>query len=203
MSIVALNEVLDKLPIAQLDQTLTDFLQPLTNLLPDQRLRQNAKLAVQGILAAQSPLISQMARTIPRTEVSTRAASARFYRFVHNQRVGSRRLVKGLYRLTRQILQQQQQSQSLPAPLPYLVVAVDPVNFEKPYTTALAGVSKVHKATPPNLKGGARVAPGYPALTASVVNTVVPVVTYANWFSWISSAKTANSGVQSALPARC
>jgi hypothetical protein len=31
----------------------------------------------------------------------------------------------------------------------YLVVAVDPVNFEKPYAEAMEGVSVVHRATPP------------------------------------------------------
>ena len=31
----------------------------------------------------------------------------------------------------------------------YLVVAVDPVNFEKPYTEKLEGVSTVYKSTPP------------------------------------------------------
>ena len=30
----------------------------------------------------------------------------------------------------------------------YLVVAVDPVNFEKPYTEKLEGVSTVYKSTP-------------------------------------------------------
>jgi hypothetical protein len=66
----------------------------------------------------------------------------------------------------------------------YLVVAVDPVNFEKPYAQAIEGVSTVHKATPPDLSGHARLAHGYPAITATVVNTCVPVTSYANWFSY-------------------
>ena len=66
----------------------------------------------------------------------------------------------------------------------YLVVAVDPVNFEKPYAEAIEGVSVVYKATPPGLDGKARLAHGYPAITATVVNTKVPVTTYANWFSY-------------------
>jgi hypothetical protein len=56
----------------------------------------------------------------------------------------------------------------------YLVVAVDPVNFEKPYTQALEGVSVVHKATTPDLAGHARLAHAYPAITATIVNTKVP-----------------------------
>ena len=68
----------------------------------------------------------------------------------------------------------------------YLVVAVDPVNFEKPYAKAIEGVSTVHKATPPDLSGHARLAHGYPAITATMVNTQVPVISYANWFSYQS-----------------
>ena len=50
-------------------------------------------------------------------------------------------------------------------------MALAPVNFEKPYTQKLEGVSTVYKKTPPNLQGEARLAQGYPAITATVVNT--------------------------------
>ncbi len=66
----------------------------------------------------------------------------------------------------------------------YLVAAVDPVNFEKPYVKVIEGASIVHKATPPDLTGHARLAHGYPAITATIVNTKVPVTSYANWFSY-------------------
>ena len=69
-------------------------------------------------------------------------------------------------------------------PRPYLVVAIDPVNFEKPYTAALEGVSTVLKSTPPGPKGPKRLTPGYPAITATIVNLPEPVITYANWFSY-------------------
>ena len=85
-------------------------------------------------------------------------------------------LCKGLYPLARQTLAREK--------LPYLVVALDPVNFEKPYTTKLAGLSTVHKATRPTYKGEARKARDYPALTACVVNTKVPAISYAKWFSY-------------------
>jgi hypothetical protein len=68
----------------------------------------------------------------------------------------------------------------------FLVVAVDPVNFEKPCSKSLEGVSVVHKATPPDLHGQARLAHGYPAITATLVNTKVPVTRYANWFSYLT-----------------
>ena len=68
----------------------------------------------------------------------------------------------------------------------YLVIAVDPVNFEKPYTRTLEGVSTVMKSTPPNLKGEKRLTRGYPAITATLVNLAQPAVTYANWFSYVT-----------------
>jgi hypothetical protein len=71
---------------------------------------------------------------------------------------------------------------------PYLVVAIDPVNFEKPYTEALEGVSTVLKSTPPGPGREKRLTPGYPAITAAIVNLPEPVITYANWFSY----RTAN-----------
>ena len=64
------------------------------------------------------------------------------------------------------------------------MVAIDPVNFEKPYTEALEGVSTVLKSTPPGPKGEKRPTPGYPAITATIVNLPEPVITYANWFSY-------------------
>ena len=73
------------------------------------------------------------------------------------------------------------------ATLPYLLVALDPVNFEKPYTKHLEGVSTGYKKTPPNLEGKARLARGYPAMTATVVNTPVPAISYANWFFYQTS----------------
>jgi hypothetical protein len=114
----------------------------------------------------------------------------RFYRFVANPRFDHRTLLKGLYGLAQQAVARY--------PRPYLMVAIDPVNFEKPYTEALEGVSTVLKSTPPGPKGEKRLTPGYPAITATIVNLPEPVipapapvsaaagagVTYANWFSY-------------------
>ena len=61
------------------------------------------------------------------------------------------------------------------------------MNFEKPYTRALEGVSHVMKSTPPSLTGEKRLTRGYPAITATVVNLRQPVVTYANWFSYVTA----------------
>jgi hypothetical protein len=54
------------------------------------------------------------------------------------------------------------------------------------YIEALEGVSTVLKSTPPGLHGEKRLTPGYPAMTATVVNLPMPVVTYANWFSYVT-----------------
>jgi len=89
----------------------------------------------------------------------------RFYRFVANPRFDHRTLLKGLYGLAQQAVARD--------PRPYLVVAIDPVNFEKPYTKALEGVSTVLKSTPPGPKGGKLLTPGYPAITATIVTLIL------------------------------
>ncbi len=78
-------------------------------------------------------------------------------------------LLKGLYGVVQTAVAEQ-------APT-YLVIAVDPVNFEKPDTHHLEGVSTVHKSRPPDLNGEARLTRGYPAITATIVNLKQPAVT--------------------------
>lgn len=76
---------------------------------------------------------------------------------------------------------------------------LDPVNFEKPYTHKLPGVSTVHKNTPPALDGKARLTQGYPAITAAVTNLAVPVITYANWFSYPLDFVSQNCEIEQAI----
>lgn len=71
MDSVVINEVLDNLPTAQLDESLNDFLAPFTAVLPDERLRRVVPLPVRGIVASESPVITAMARSVRRTESST------------------------------------------------------------------------------------------------------------------------------------
>ena len=66
-------------------------------------------------------------------------------------------------------------------------MALDPVNFKKPYTEKLEGVSTVMKSTPLALQGKKRLTKGYPAMTATIVNPPEPALTYANWFSYITA----------------
>jgi hypothetical protein len=173
---IPLSEVLSKLPVEELECSLQGFVAPLSDMLPEKRLRQIVPLAVRGILSNETPVIAAMVQSVSRQEAACWAAAKRIYRFLENERFNHHHLFKGLYRVAQRTVAQ--------AALPYLVVALDPVNFEKPYTKQLEGVSTVHKKTPPNLEGKARLARGYPAMTATVVNTPVPAISYANWFSY-------------------
>ena len=62
------NEVIDKLPVAELQADLDLFLQPVLRRLPEKRLRAVGKLAEQGVLGSQSPLLTHMARGVVREE---------------------------------------------------------------------------------------------------------------------------------------
>lgn len=167
---------IDKLPVAELTATLDLFLEPVLVHLPEKRLREVGKLAVQGVLGGQSPLVTQMARGVAREDETVWPTAKRLYRFIWNPRFSHRDLLKGLYGLAQRAVAAHGPS--------HLVVALDPVNFEKPYTEDLEGVSTVRKSTPPGPGGEKRLTSGYPAMTATVVNLPEPVITYANWFSY-------------------
>ena len=173
---IPLTDLLAKMPVEKMEQTLKEFLEPVTDLLPEERLRRVVPEAIRGILAQETPVIAAMAQSTPRQERSCYASAKRIYRFIWNKRFNHHQLFKGMYHIARRTVAE--------ANPDYLVVALDPVNFEKPYTKKLEGVSTVRKSTPPDLKGEARLAHGYPAMTATVVNTAVPVISYANWFSY-------------------
>jgi hypothetical protein len=169
-------EVLNQMPGKELEQTLKEFVEPMTDLLPEKRLRRVVPEAIRGILAQETPVIAAMAQSTPRRQKSCWAGAKCIYRFIWSKRFNHHQLFKGVYQIARRTVAEED--------LDYLVVALDPVNFEKPYTKKLEGVSTVHKSTPPNLDGEARLAHGYPAMTATVVNTIVPAISYLNWFSY-------------------
>ena len=173
---IPLTEILAKMPVEELEQALNDFLAPITDLLPEKRLRRVVPEAVRGILAQETPVIAAMAQSTPRQEMSCYAGAKRIYRFIWNKRFNHHQLFKGIYQIAQRTVAEENPD--------YLVVALDPVNFEKPYTKKLEGVSTVRKSTPPNLEGEARLTHGYPAMTATVVNTAVPAISYLNWFSY-------------------
>lgn len=193
MTTIPVSAVLEQLPMSEVEISLAQYLQPLLERLPEERLRRVALLSVQGILGSESPVVLQMAQAIASQEGETWAVAKRLYRFLENERFSHTTLQEGLGAIAQAQLQR--------ADPAYLVIALDPVNFEKPYTTDLEGVSLVHKSTPPALNGDARITPGYPSLTAVVVNTPVPVTTYAHWFSYTRGFVSENVEIQQALTA--
>jgi len=188
---IAMKEVLVKLPIRELGTSLETFLKPMMEQVPDKRSKGVIPLAIEGILGSESPVVLQMAQTVARTKSGVWAAAKRVYRFLKNERFSHQELERGLYEMSRISVDQE-------APA-YAVVALDPVNFEKPYTRELEGVSTVYKSTPPALNGQARLTSGYPAITASVVNTKIPAVTYANWFSYTRDFLSENLEIKAAI----
>jgi hypothetical protein len=146
----------------ELTTTLETFVEPVLMRLLEKRLREVAKLAMQGIIGGQSPLVTQMARGVAREGETIWPMAKRMYRFIWNERFTHREWLKGLYGIAQRTVAEHAPS--------HVVVALDPVNFETPYTKKLEGVSTVMKSTPPGPKGQKRLTPGYPAMTATVVN---------------------------------
>lgn len=184
MRTIAPNEVWSKLPVQELQEGLEAFLRPLTDRLPDPRLPAVARLMVQGILASESPIVTQIARGAREAGGSVLMESKRGYRFLANPRLSYRTLLKGLYAIGQRTVATQQRRKSR---VTHLVVALDPVNFEKPYARKTEGVSRVMKSRPPSLDGEKRITRGYPAITATVVNLLQPVTSYAQWFSYTTA----------------
>lgn len=176
MDTIAETPALANLPVKEVKGSLEAFLAPVKEILPDARLERTVILAVQGLIGNEKPLVTQMARAVAGEEGAMWPTAKRFYRFCANPRFTHQDLLRGLYTLGQHTVAAEQS--------PYLVVAIDPVNFEKPYTHALEGVSTVLKSTPPGPRGKKRLTPGYPAITATIVNLATPVITYANWFSY-------------------
>jgi hypothetical protein len=141
---ITLESILAKLPIEKIKMSIQKQIEPIKAKLPDKRLGKVVENLALGILGGQTPVITGIARHNSKEEGESWAVAKRIYRFLDNQRVKTKDLYEGLYEIGQQMVEQEK-----PA---YLVVAVDPVNFEKPYAKAIEGVSTVHKATPPDLK---------------------------------------------------
>ena len=173
---IAPESILAKLPMMEIQATIQSHAGSLMEMLPDKRMRKVLRNMLLGILGGQTPVITGIARKNGKTDGETWAVAKSMYRLLCNHRLATKVIYQGLYEAGQQVVEKENPD--------YLVVAVDPVNFEKPYTKKLEGVSVVHKATPPDLTGHARLAHGYPAITATIVNTQVPATSYANWFSY-------------------
>lgn len=192
---IALEAILDKLPIEEIKTTIHRHIRPLEKRLPDKRLERVVEGMVLGILGGETPVITEIARQNSKEDGESWAVAKRMYRLLENEHLETSELYEGLYQVGRQAV-----AQEAPA---YLVAAVDPVNFEKPYVKKVEGASIVHKATPPDLTGHARLAHGYPAITATIVNTRVPVTSYANWFSYEIDFISQNKEIEQAFETTC
>ena len=192
---IALEAILAKLPIEEIKLTIHKHIGPLEKMLPDKRLERGVDDMILGILGGESPVVTEMARQNSKEDGESWATAKRIYRLLENKRVKTSQFYEGLYQVGCQAVERE-------APA-YLVAAVDPVNFEKPYVKAIEGASIVHKATPPDLTGHARLAHGYPAITATIVNTKVPVTSYANWFSYEIDFISQNKEIEQAFETTC
>ena len=93
MSSTSEKGLLANLPAEELMTSLQQFMVPVWAQLPEKRLRQVSALAVRGILAAQSPVLTEMARGGQPEDVLNWPLAKRFYRFVSNGRCDHRHLL--------------------------------------------------------------------------------------------------------------
>jgi hypothetical protein len=197
MKTIPFDEVIDQLPNEELEEAIAAYVEPMSAIMPEKRLRRNVPKVVTGILGQQTPVVTGIARgsgSVGENEIW--AMANRVYRLLKNDRYETEDLYEGLYEMGQRTVEEEN-----PA---YLVVAIDPVNFEKPYSKKLEGVSTVHKSLPPNHKGEAHLAKGYPAITASVVNTRIPATTYAKWFSYTTEDfLSENMEIKAAIDQTC
>jgi hypothetical protein len=119
-----LETILAKLPIGELKETIEKHIVPLVRLLPDKRLGEVVECIILGILGSQTAVITEMAGTNTKEKGETWAIAKRIYRFLSNRRVKTESVYQGLYGIGQQMVERENPD--------YLVVAVDPVNFEKP-----------------------------------------------------------------------
>jgi hypothetical protein len=61
---IALSEALAKLPVAELQASIEEYVEPMTENLPDKRLREVVRQSVQSILATETPVIAAMSRSV-------------------------------------------------------------------------------------------------------------------------------------------
>ena len=83
---IALSETLAKLPIAELQASIRNFVEPMTENLCDKKLQAVVCQSVQSILATETPVIAAKSRSVSRVEADCWAAAKGLYRFLGNKR---------------------------------------------------------------------------------------------------------------------
>jgi hypothetical protein len=137
MNITPEASLAKSIPIGEIKAAIQKHLQPMTEQLPDKRLKRVIEDMVLGILGGETPVITEMARQNSKDDGESWAIAKRMYRLLENKQVQTGKWYDGLYQIGCEAVGCEQ-----PA---YLVAAVDPVNFEKPYaklrTARLSGGS--------------------------------------------------------------
>lgn len=178
---------------AALRAQLDAFLAPFAAALPDVRYRRSLRLLVEAVLAAGSLHPITAAAYVSHPSASPWAVGKRFLRLLHTPRFSHHRWLEVFYAL----------AASEVAALPLgqrLIVALDPMNLEKPYARKMEGLCRVHKETPPGsllpkearrkgkgrLRPRARITWGYPTIFALALNSRYPVLLHHRLFSYQS-----------------
>lgn len=117
------------------------YLEPYAAALPDARFRETLHTFVPGMLAARSPQVTKAAAHAPNDSGDSWALAKRTYRMITSDRYSYRDWARCLYANARRKARAADPDQ--------LVVALDPVNFEKAYAKKIEGISQVYKSTPP------------------------------------------------------
>lgn len=96
---IALSETLAKLSVVELEHELAEFMEPMSSLMPEKRLRDVQRQMVCCVLATETPFVTAMSRSVSCLDADCWAAAKRVYRFLSNQRFNYHRVYKGLYRI--------------------------------------------------------------------------------------------------------
>jgi hypothetical protein len=116
----------------EIERTIQSHTEPLMEMVPDWRMKKVLNNMMLGILGGQTPVITGMARQLWKQEGETWAVAKSIYRLLGNERLKTKVIYEGLYQVGQKVVESENPD--------YLVVAVDPVNFEKPYTKELVFV---------------------------------------------------------------
>ena len=165
---------------SSLKAALDKFIAPFASILPDARYRKTLHQFVPAILAARSPQPARAAAYAPDPPANTWALAKRFFSLLHTPSFSHQDWLGVFYTDARQVVETMD--------APYVLVALDTVNFEKPYARKMEGISKIRKATPPGSlpRQAPRITWGYPAIFGFILNAPQPAIVYHHLFSYTS-----------------
>ena len=155
------------------------FIAPFASILPDARYRRTLYQFVPAILAARSPQPARAAAYAPDPPTNTWALAKRFFSLLNTPVFSHQDWLKVLYADAREVVEAMEENS-------YVLIALDTVNFEKPYARKMEGISKIRKSTPPGTLPyrAPRITRGYPAIFGLVLNAPYPAIAYQRLFSY-------------------